>query len=142
MLNPRKTVSLLGIAFTLLLAGCASGIGGGAHAGHSVDISMEPIKVELEWSPAEVIVSSPVTFEATVTQEGKPVDDAREVLFEIAGKDGKTEKIELKGTSAGDGKYTAEGTFAEEGLYNVTSHVTARTQHSMPSKELSVKPLP
>ncbi|MFC3749835.1 FixH family protein [Paenibacillus sp. GCM10012306] len=142
MLNPRKKVSLLGIAFTLLLAGCASGTAGGGHAGHSVDISMEPIKVELEWSPAEVTVSSPVTFEAKVTQEGKPVDDAKEVLFEIVNKDGKTEKMELKGTSAGEGKYTAEGTFDKEGLYNVTSHVSARTQHSMPSKELTVKPLP
>lgn len=143
MLNQRKKLSLLGIVFAVMLSGCASSSGNSSpHAGHTAAMSMEPIQVELAWSPGEVSVQQPVTFEATVTQEGKPVDDAKEVLFEIVNKDGKAEKMELKGVSAGEGKYTVEGTFAEEGLYHVTSHVTARTQHSMPTKELTVKSAP
>ncbi|MNV46645.1 hypothetical protein D3C71_1384850 [compost metagenome] len=101
---------------------------------------MEPIKVELHWSPEEVVVNQKVTFEAVVTQDNLAVDDAKEVLFEIASKDNSEQKIELKGKLVGDGIYQAEGTLAKEGQYIVTSHVTARTQHSMPNKELSVKP--
>ncbi|WP_340023924.1 FixH family protein [Paenibacillus sp. FSL K6-1096] len=102
--------------------------------------SMQPIKVELSWSPEEVAAGSKVSFKAVVTQEGKPVDDAKEVMFEITDAADKSKKIEIEGTSAGEGAYVGENTFEEAGTFTVTSHVTARTQHSMPSKELVVQP--
>jgi hypothetical protein len=68
------------------------------------------------------------------------VDDAKEVLFEIVSKNDAEQKIELTGKLVSDGIYQAEGTFEKEGQYIVTSHVTARTLHSMPNKELTVKP--
>ncbi|MNO02121.1 hypothetical protein D3C81_2224330 [compost metagenome] len=68
------------------------------------------------------------------------MDDAKEVIFEIVNKNDETKKLELPGKATGEGTYKAEVTLGEEGQFTVTSHVTARTQHSMPSKELSVQP--
>ncbi|MNZ83255.1 hypothetical protein D3C78_1019780 [compost metagenome] len=137
----RTIVPLLLGATLLVLGGCSSDQT--KHSGvhnMNMDMSMEPIKVELHWNPEEVVVNQKVTFEAVVTQDNLAVDDAKEVLFEIVSKDDSEQKIEFKGKLVSDGIYQAEGTLAKEGQYIVTSHVTARTQHSMPNKELSVKP--
>jgi hypothetical protein len=139
----RTIVPLLLGATLLVLGGCSSDQtkhSGVHNMNMNMDMSMEPIKVELHWSPEEVVVNQKVTFEAVVTQDDLAVDDAKEVLFEIASKDDSEQKIELKGKLVGDGIYQAEGTLEKAGQYIVTSHVTARTQHSMPNKELSVKP--
>ncbi|MEK4348973.1 FixH family protein [Paenibacillus sp. FSL P4-0184] len=137
----RTIVPLLLGATLLVLGGCSSDQT--EHSGvhnMNMDMSMEPIKVELHWNPEEVVVNQKVTFEAVVTQDNLAVDDAKEVLFEIVSKDDSEQKIEFKGKLVSDGIYQAEGTLTKEGQYIVTSHVTARTQHSMPNKELSVKP--
>ncbi|CAH1058924.1 FixH family protein [Paenibacillus pseudetheri] len=139
----RTIFPLLLGATLLVLGGCSSDQtkhSGVHNMNMNMDMSMEPIKVELHWSPKEVVVNQKVTFEAVVTQDNLVVDDAKEVLFEIVSKDDSEQKIEFKGKLVGDGIYQAEGTLAKEGQYIVTSHVTARTQHSMPNKELSVKP--
>ncbi|MNI80801.1 hypothetical protein D3C73_1373640 [compost metagenome] len=75
-----------------------------------------------------------------VTQDGDPVDDAKEVLFEIVNTVDDSMKYELEGTSSGNGTYEATGSIEHAGTYTITSHVTARTMHSMPSKELNVLP--
>lgn len=139
----RTIVPLLLGATLLVLGGCSSDQtkhSGVHNMNMNMDMSMEPIKVELHWNPEEVVVNQKVTFEAVVTQDNLAVDDAKEVLFEIVSKDDSEQKIEFKGKLVSDGIYQAEGTLAKEGQYIVTSHVTARTQHSMPNKELSVKP--
>jgi len=139
----RTIVPLLLGATLLVLVGCSSDQtkhSGVHNMNMNMDMSMEPIKVELHWNPEEVVVNQKVTFEAVVTQDNLAVDDAKEVLFEIVSKDDSEQKIEFKGKLVSDGIYQAEGTLTKEGQYIVTSHVTARTQHSMPNKELSVKP--
>jgi hypothetical protein len=137
MLISRKLGALL--LGVILLGGCSSSQTKHSEI-HNMDMSMEPIKVELFWSPDEIVVNEKVTFKAVVTQEDMPVDDAKAVLFEIVNTEDKGQKLEIKGELVGEGTYQAEGTFEKEGQYMVTSHVTARTMHSMPSKELSVKP--
>lgn len=139
MMIRRKMVFLLSVVTILGLGGCSSGSHGQSHV-NSADLSMVAIKVELHWNPDEVSINQKVTFEAVVTQDDQPVDDAKEVKFEIVNKADATQKLELNGKSAGNGLYEAEGVLELEGLYTVTSHVTARTQHSMPSKELTVQP--
>ncbi|MRN54565.1 FixH family protein [Paenibacillus monticola] len=139
MMIRRKMVFLLSVVTILGLGGCSSGSHGQSHM-NSADLSMVAIKVELHWNPDEVSVNQKVTFEAAVTQDDQPVDDAKEVKFEIVNKADATQNLELNGKSAGNGLYKAEGVLKLEGLYTVTSHVTARTQHSMPSKELTVQP--
>ncbi|CAH1192600.1 hypothetical protein PAECIP111892_01037 [Paenibacillus auburnensis] len=140
MIKPKQLIALLFIVSMSTLGGCSKNSSEHNHMQAAVNVSMEPIKVELSWSPEQVKVHEPVSFKAVVTQAGEAVDDAKEVLFEIVNINDESIKLELKGTSSGSGTYEAEGSFAQEGKYSVTSHVTARTQHSMPSKELTVLP--
>lgn len=139
MMIRRKMVFLFSVVTIFGLGGCSSGNHEQSHM-NSTDLSMVAIKVELHWTPDEVSVNEKVTFEAVVTQDDQPVDDAKEVKFEIINKADATLKLELNGKSAGNGLYSADGILQQEGQYTVTSHVTARTQHSMPSKELTVQP--
>lgn len=77
-------------------------------------------------------------FSVTVTQNGKPVEDASEVEFEIW-KDGLKDKSEMiKATHAGEGKYIVEKNFEENGVYHIQSHVSARSMHTMPKKEITI----
>lgn len=140
MIKPKQLAAALFIVAAISLGGCSASSTEHEHMHAAANVSMEPIKVELGWSPEKGRVNEPVLFQAVVTQAGEPVDDAREVLFEIVSKNDETVKLELKGKAAGNGVYEAETVFEQEGGYSVTSHVTARTQHSMPSRELTVVP--
>ncbi|MFD1774528.1 FixH family protein [Paenibacillus rhizophilus] len=133
----KKIVYSMVIAATL--TGCSS-VGNKHTAMDMSEMSMEPIKVELTWSPAEAAVHQEITFEARITQGGDVVYDANEVLFEVVNTADPSKKLELTGQPDGEGKYTAVGALEEAGTYSVTSHATARTQHSMPTKPLTVKP--
>lgn len=142
MMKPRIRRGLMCIVMGMTLAGCSGNkedeMQMQMHA--AANSSMSPIKVELSWNPEEVTAGTAVSFKAVVTQDGEPVDDAREVMFEVNEAADKTKKVEIKGESDGEGAYVAEHTFEEAGEFSVTSHVTARTQHSMPSKKLMVAP--
>lgn len=132
-------------AALLLLIMMSSGVGCSGkqqqnHMHAAAELSMEPIKVELSWNPEAVSVNRKVTFQAVVTQANEPVNDAKEVLFEIVDQQDEANTLELQGESSGEGSYTAVGMLEKEGTYLVTSHITARTQHSMPSKTLVVTP--
>ena len=140
MLIKRLTVSLFLSVSLVALVGCSSSSKTEHSGTHNVEMDLVPIKVELRWSPDEVTVDQKVIFEAEVTQDDSPVNDAKEVVFEIVNMQDEGQKIELKGKLIEDGIYQAEGTLSKVGEYSVTSHVTARTQHSMPSKELTVQP--
>ncbi|WP_158553567.1 FixH family protein [Peribacillus saganii] len=93
----------------------------------------------------EVVINLPekadpnksVTIKASVTQGDEKVTDADEVKFEI-GKAGQenTEMIEAK--HQGKGVYTIDYIFKEDGKYMVVAHVTARSMHNMPEKEITV----
>lgn len=79
-----------------------------------------------------------IALAVTVTQGKDFVEDANEVEFEIW-KDGQknaSEMIEAKHTEKG--KYVANYTFPEDGIYNVQSHVTARDMHTMPNKSIQI----
>ncbi|MCM3705556.1 MULTISPECIES: FixH family protein [Cytobacillus] len=94
----------------------------------------------------EAVIEAPETINpggeaalaVTVKQGGEAVTDADEVKFEIwqEGQKENGEMIEAKHGS--EGKYTADHVFTEEGLYYVQSHVTARSQHTMPMVSIQV----
>lgn len=119
------------ISLVLLLSGC----------GHNTDQANEmpkPIEVKLTVAPLSAKVNEKVSFEAKVTQDGSNVDNAQEVTFEIW-KDGSDKHSKVTVASAGDGKYVMLKSFSEAGSYHVISHVTADSQHSMPSAVFDVK---
>lgn len=139
-MNRWKTGSLaLFLGASLTVAGCSGKGSQGSHE-HMADISMDPIKVELSLEPAAAKVNETVRFQALVTQKEEPVDDAKEVMFEITGPDGKADSVEVEGKLQEGGAYTAEYSFEAAGEYKVTSHVTARAQHSMPSQTIKIEP--
>ncbi|MGG3456108.1 FixH family protein [Paenibacillus rhizolycopersici] len=120
----------------VVIAGCSSKESTSAQA----DTTLEPIQVELEVVPSIVKIGDTVKFTAKVTHHGENVDDAKEVMFEFwntADDNAKHSQVKVK--SAGNGKYVLEHSFKEPGTYEVISHVTARDQHSMPSKQFTVE---
>lgn len=123
----------------LLLIILLSGCGRSTETTAIEDMQLEPIQVELLVTPDGAKAGDKVTFSAKVTQHGEDVNDAAEVMFEFwKTGDDKAEhsKVTVKGT--GKGTYVLEHKFNEPGTYKVISHVTARDQHSMPSKQFTV----
>lgn len=101
---------------------------------------LEPIQVNLEVTPDTVESGGTVTFTAKVEYRGENVDDASEVKFEFWNtEDENAEHSKVTVKSAGDGTYVLKHQFDEPGTYKVISHVTARDQHSMPSKQFTVQ---
>lgn len=123
----------------VLLAGCGTKDHGADHNGMDMgDETLVPIKVEIRLHPESIAAQEKAVIEAKVTQGGDPVDDAREVLFEIW-RDDQERHEKIEGKHKKDGVYQIEKQFAEPGQYHVIAHVTARDMHSMPQKNFEVK---
>ncbi|WP_214703616.1 MULTISPECIES: FixH family protein [unclassified Exiguobacterium] len=103
----------------------------------AVPQSMEPVEAELTVA-ATAEKGETVPLSVHVTQEGQPVDDADEIKFEVWKNDAKEESDMIKATLTKDGVYEAEATFAEEAVYTVQVHVTARSMHTMPTTNVTV----
>jgi YtkA-like len=97
----------------------------------------EFLEVEINLPEENLEVGAVINLEAYVSQGGEAVEDADEVKFEVLKQDD-TESEMLEGEHSGEGIYKAKKTFATEGVYSVTAHVTARDMHNMPKKELIV----
>lgn len=103
----------------------------------AVPQSMEPVEAELTVA-ATAEKGEAVPLSVTVTQDGQPVDDADEIKFEVWKNDAKEESDMIKASLTKDGVYEAETTFAEEAVYTVQVHVTARSMHTMPTTNVTV----
>ncbi|WP_075620297.1 FixH family protein [Paenisporosarcina indica] len=96
----------------------------------------EIIEVELT-VPETATVGKEVPFTAVVTQGDELVDDANEVKFEVLNiTSGEKELVEASLNK--DKHYTIMYTFETNGKYDITSHVTARDMHTMPTKQVTV----
>ncbi|WP_422661006.1 FixH family protein [Paenibacillus sp. EC2-1] len=100
-------------------------------------VMMDPILVDLTLNAEKVSVGEKVLIQAKVTQSGEPVEDASKVEFEIT-REGGGMKVTVPVKHVEDGSYELNKSFNEPGTYRIISHVTARGQHSMPLKELTV----
>ncbi|WP_209860481.1 FixH family protein [Paenibacillus shirakamiensis] len=127
----QRVAGLLTIS-ALLLSGCNSSSNDMNHD------MMSPLNVNLTVTPDVPTVNNKIRFEANVMQDGKAVDQAKEVAFEIW-KDGSDQHSKTPVKSAGAGIYVLEKTFNEPGTYHVISHVTANSMHAMPSADFQVK---
>ncbi len=103
----------------------------------AVPQSMEPVEAELTVE-ATAKKGEAVPLSVTVTQDGQPVDDADEIKFEVWKNGAKEESEMIKASLTKDGIYEAETTFAEEAVYTVQVHVTARSMHTMPTTNVTV----
>jgi len=94
-----------------------------------------PISVDLQ-VPETTEVGQEVELTAKVTQGEDVVTDASEVEFEVI-EETSGEKQMLPAELKED-VYTVLITFDQPGSYSVTSHVTARDMHTMPTKAVEV----
>src|SRR5690625_3954707 len=88
--------------------------------------------------PETLDVGETLILEAVVTYGGEAVEDADEVVFEVWEKGKQDESDHLDSDNQGDGTYTAEVTFDEDGIYEMYAHTTARDLHTMPKREVVV----
>ncbi|GAB3793351.1 FixH family protein [Virgibacillus kimchii] len=75
---------------------------------------------------------------AEVTYGDETVTDADEVDYEVWEKGERDDGYFIEAENLGDGTYTAETSFDEDGIYHVQVHVTARDMHTMPQQEVTV----
>ncbi|WP_338753516.1 FixH family protein [Bacillus sp. FJAT-52991] len=97
----------------------------------------QPIEAELT-VPEKAAVNEEVTLTTKVTQGEEIVSDADEVMYEVwqEGKKEDSEMIEAEKDK--EGNYIAKKAFAQDGVYHVQVHVTARGLHTMPKKPITI----
>lgn len=127
----KRTMILLLSMLMLLLAAC------GKETEQPAFQPGAPVKAAFTLEPKELVAGDTVTFSVKVTQDGQPVDDAKEVKFEWW-KDGQEKHETIPASLQGDGVYTAQQTISEPGSYFVYYHVTARDFHNMQKTPFTV----
>ncbi len=117
----------------LMLSGCGTN-----DAPKSTVITEMPELVEVDLTvPQTAMIGEEVSFTAFITQGGETVDDADEVKFEIKNLTSGDKEL-INASLNNDQHYTIIYTFKSNGLYDITSHVTARDMHTMPVKQVTV----
>lgn len=97
----------------------------------------EPIEVELT-VPEHADPNEAVKLSALVTQGDEKVEDASEVEYEIWEEGKKDDSIHIEATNEKEGVYSTETSFETAGTYHVQVHVTARSMHVMPEKQIVI----
>jgi hypothetical protein len=82
----------------------------------------EPIVFLVEVLPNEANLSENVTFRAVSMQNGKPIEGAKSVKFEIGNKNNDYHQI-IMAKYIGNGKYEATLSFDQAGEYEVMYHI-------------------
>lgn len=120
--------------FILVLAACGNE--------EAVEDEMETddlAVLEVEFNlPETAEPGETVELEAVVTYGGEPMEVADRVLFEYWLEGQEHESEEIEGTHTGNGSYTAEVTFSEEGVYELFAHTDAEGQHTMPLESIEI----
>lgn len=125
-------VFLFVIASVMLLAAC-----GGDDDEENDDDDLKMLDVDFD-PPEEVDVDETVEFEATVTYGGDKVTDADEMEFEYWESGDRDNSTFEDGENNGDGTYTLDVSFDDEGVYEVYAHTTAEAMHHMPKRFIAV----
>lgn len=131
----KKLLPIIVVLFFLAACGQTENDTNGSAS--DTEETIETIKVDLQ-TPKQLEVDKKTTLKAVVSQGEEKVDDADEVEFEIWVETGKENSEMLTAEHVGDGAYAVEKAFAEEGVYYVQSHVTAREMHTMPKAKVIV----
>ena len=121
--------------FLLVLAGCSSGQED--QNSEATNELPKEVKVEVKTVPEAVQAHEHTEIQAIVTQDGKAVNDADDVKFEIW-KDGAEQHEMLTAKAKGNGVYAVDKTFPEDGVYHITAHTNARDMHVMPTVQITV----
>lgn len=88
--------------------------------------------------PEDLSLQKPMLFQAILRQDGKMVDNAEDVIFEIWKNDNPSQVDKIKATNDGNGVYSAEKAIDEDGLYYVKVQASANGSRVMPTKQFVV----
>jgi uncharacterized protein with ACT and thioredoxin-like domain len=102
------------------------------------ETELKPLNVEISVSPEKLNPSEEVKIDAQVTYGDEKVEDADEVKFQIWEKGNEEEDEFINGEHKGKGIYSITKEFDHDGVFIVVAHVTARSMHNMPKKEILV----
>ncbi|GIM46225.1 hypothetical protein DNHGIG_17740 [Collibacillus ludicampi] len=128
----RWLPALAALTIVTFAWGCSS------NTTETASLDSSPLHVSFSTTPPSTVkVGDQVTITVTVSQNGKPVEDAKDVTFEVW-KEKQDQHEMIKANKNGDGVYSIPYTFRQEGTYFIMYHVTARDQHSMQKMELKV----
>lgn len=134
----RLLLSILTILVISVLAACGNKDEEHHHSDQKSSDKPQALKANLN-VPKDVNKGETVDLSVAVTLGDEKVKDASEVMFEIV-KDGDKDNSEMKKAKHNkNGEYTIKYKFKDAGKYNITSHVTARDQHTMPNENVNVK---
>ena len=106
----------------------------------SSDPADELLALEVDFIvPEQVDVGETVELLAEVTY-GEELETDAVVRFEIWEQEDEEREnsVMLEAENNGDGTYTAEYTFEEEGIYEMYAHTDANNLHTMPKKQIIV----
>ena len=84
-------------------------------------------------------VGEKVTLEAMVTYGEEKVTDADKVIVEYWVEGNRDNSILLDAHNNGDGTYSAEVVFEQDGIYEMYAHTTAKDMHTMPKKTIIIE---
>ena len=126
--------------FVLVLAACSNGdqeetTDSSNDANESEELTALEVEVDI---PEQVEVGETVELKALVTYGEEDVTDAEEMNFEYWKKVDQDNSETVETTNNGDGSYTVEVTFEEEGVYEMFAYTTAKGQHNMPQASITV----
>lgn len=79
-----------------------------------------------------------IHLEAFVTYDEKPVEEADEVLFEIWEKGDQDNGEKIEAENEGEGIYTLDYDFDDDGIYEMYAHTTAEGLHTMPKEQIVI----
>ena len=106
----------------------------------SSDPADELLALEVDFIvPEQVEVGETVELLAEVTY-GEDLEKDAVVRFEVWEQEDEEREnsVMLEAENNGDGTYTAEYTFEEEGIYEMYAHTDAHNLHTMPKKQMIV----
>lgn len=132
----KRFLAIGSILAVLTLSACGTNDEHEGHNAAKTDEVPEIVEVDLI-VPETVTAGEKVVIAAAVTQDGEIVEDANEVKIEVLNLTS-GEKEMIVASLNEDKQYAIDYTFKTNGTYDITSHVTARDMHIMPTKQTTV----
>ncbi|TDL30955.1 hypothetical protein E2R51_16665 [Jeotgalibacillus sp. S-D1] len=127
----KKQMTFLLASAILLLTAC--------NGGENSQSEEAPKVVEADIIIPDTIEPNEETvLQVKLSQDGEPVEDANDVMFEIWNDVEGGESETHDASHVGDGIYEIKMTFEETSLYSLQTHVTARDMHVMPKRQFAV----
>ncbi|MCL9970719.1 FixH family protein [Anoxybacillus kestanbolensis] len=120
--------------FIFIISGCKSSNDAQKHE----EELPKRIEIVFQTTPEVLYVNEPTTFQLVVTDGEEPIEHAGDVQFEIRRKGEEHDEM-IIAHHKGNGVYVAEKTFATDGVYVVTYHVTVNNLHRMEKNEVRVE---